>query len=159
TAFTPWIRMRDKFADDQLALGVEQQGLHAVEALMMARHFMYAQVYFHPVRFVNDIHLQEFLRLGVKDWNFPLTPARHLRSSHNAIMAALWEAIEHLERPGHEAASRILLREHYRVFYQLHPGDVRLNPEAVVVMLKAAKDRWGDHNVRRKLCVANTQEL
>ena len=31
------------------ALGMEEGGLHSVEALMQARYFMYSQVYFHPV--------------------------------------------------------------------------------------------------------------
>jgi HD superfamily phosphohydrolase len=29
---------------------------------MLARYFMYSQVYFHPVRRIYDLHLMEFLR-------------------------------------------------------------------------------------------------
>lgn len=32
------------------ALGVEEGGIQSAEALMLARYFMYSQVYFHPVR-------------------------------------------------------------------------------------------------------------
>jgi len=35
-------------------LGVQEGGLHAAEALMVARYFMYAQVYFHPIRRIYD---------------------------------------------------------------------------------------------------------
>ena len=42
-------------------LGVEEGGLHSVEALLLARYAMFSQVYFHPVRRVYDIHLKEFL--------------------------------------------------------------------------------------------------
>jgi HD superfamily phosphohydrolase len=43
------------------ALGVEEGGIQSAEALMLARYFMYSQVYFHPVRRIYDIHLKDFL--------------------------------------------------------------------------------------------------
>ena len=36
------------------ALGVEEGGIQSAEALMLARYFMYSQVYFHPVRRIYD---------------------------------------------------------------------------------------------------------
>ena len=44
------------------ALGVEEGGIQSAEAMMLARYFMYSQVYMHPVRRIYDIHLMEFLR-------------------------------------------------------------------------------------------------
>ena len=32
----------------EVGLGIEQGGLHAAEALLLARYFMYTQLYFHP---------------------------------------------------------------------------------------------------------------
>ena len=46
------------------ALGVEEGGIQSAEALMLARYFMYSQVYFHPVRRIYNIHLMDFL----KEW-------------------------------------------------------------------------------------------
>jgi uncharacterized protein len=43
-------------------LGVDQGGLHSAEALLLARYFMYEQVYFHPVRRSYDWHLIEFMK-------------------------------------------------------------------------------------------------
>lgn len=43
-------------------LGVEIGGLPSAEALLLARYFMYAQVYCHPVRRAYDMHLKSFLR-------------------------------------------------------------------------------------------------
>ena len=42
-------------------LGVEAGGLHSAEALLLARYYMYSQVYCHPIRRIYDIHLQDFL--------------------------------------------------------------------------------------------------
>lgn len=44
------------------SLGVEVGGLHSAEALLLARYFMYEQVYLHHVRKIYDYHLIEFIR-------------------------------------------------------------------------------------------------
>jgi HD superfamily phosphohydrolase len=41
------------------SLGVEEGGIQSAEALMLARYFMYSQVYFHPVRRIYEIHLKD----------------------------------------------------------------------------------------------------
>lgn len=51
----------DKEGSGEPALGVEEGGIHTTEALMLARYFMYSQVYLHPVRRIYDIHLIDFL--------------------------------------------------------------------------------------------------
>ena len=43
-------------------LGTEKGGLHSAEALLLARYFMFTQVYFHPVRLAYDLHLADFLK-------------------------------------------------------------------------------------------------
>jgi len=50
-----------KEASNEPALGVEEGGIQSAEALMLARYFMYSQVYFHHVRRIYDIHLMDFL--------------------------------------------------------------------------------------------------
>ena len=52
-------------------LGVEEGGLHSAEALLLARYFMYSQVYFHPVRRSYDIHLKDFLKKWLPGGKFP----------------------------------------------------------------------------------------
>lgn len=42
-------------------LGVESDGLHAVEELIFARYWMFLQVYFHKTRRIYDHYLHEFL--------------------------------------------------------------------------------------------------
>jgi HD superfamily phosphohydrolase len=38
---------------------------------MLARYFMYSQVYFHPVRRIYDIHLKDFLKEWLSGGAFP----------------------------------------------------------------------------------------
>ena len=54
---------------DEPALGLESGGLESSEGLMIARHFMYKQVYLHHIRRVYDIHLKDFLKCWVRGRN------------------------------------------------------------------------------------------
>lgn len=42
-------------------IGVMEGGFHAAEALILARYFMFTQIYFHKTRVILDRHLQEAL--------------------------------------------------------------------------------------------------
>ena len=57
--------------DDSPALGVESGGIHSTEALLLARYFMFMQVYCHPVRVAYDLHLKEFLLDWLPGGKFP----------------------------------------------------------------------------------------
>ena len=62
--------MGDGDNSQEPALGVEEGGLHSAEALMIARYFMYSQVYFHPIRRIYDIHLKDFLTAWLPNGGF-----------------------------------------------------------------------------------------
>jgi hypothetical protein len=47
--------------DDNLELAIQEGGIHAIEQLILARYFMFTQVYFHDVRRAFDIMLTEFI--------------------------------------------------------------------------------------------------
>jgi hypothetical protein len=46
-----------------LSVGISEGGVHAAEGLILARYFMFTQVYFHPVRKAYDHHAAECVRL------------------------------------------------------------------------------------------------
>jgi HD superfamily phosphohydrolase len=52
-------------------LGVSEGGAHAAEALVLARYFMFTQVYFHKTRVACDIHLREALKILLPGSTFP----------------------------------------------------------------------------------------
>lgn len=45
-----------------LRIGISEGGMHAAEGLILARYFMFTQVYFHPVRKAYDHHAAECVR-------------------------------------------------------------------------------------------------
>jgi HD superfamily phosphohydrolase len=114
----------------ETTLGVTEGGLHSAEALLLARYFMYTQLYFHPVRRIYDIHLKEFLKRWLPGGAFSTKIEDHLNLTDNEVMAAILAAARDRTHPAHDPARRIVERDHYRKVYQRNPDDVAVNPEA-----------------------------
>jgi HD superfamily phosphohydrolase len=129
---------------EEPTLGVEEGGLHSAEALLLARFFMYTQLYFHPIRRVYDIHLKNFLQKWLPGGTFSTRLEDHLNLTDNEVMAAILTAARDAHSPGHDEASRLVDREHYRTFYQRNPDDVAINPESAKAIFEAACGQFGD---------------
>jgi HD superfamily phosphohydrolase len=130
------------------SLGLEEGGLHSAEALLLARYFMYSQLYFHPVRRIYDIHLKDFLREWLPGGRFSTNAQDLLKLTDNEVTAAFFDAAAESGKPGYDAARRIVRREHYRVLYERHPPDVAVNPEAGQAITAAAREFLGPDAVR-----------
>ena len=133
---------------EEAALGIEAGGVQSAEALMLARYFMYSQVYFHPVRRNYDQHLMEFLREWLPGGTFATDVDQHLRYTDNEVTAGLLEAAYDTTKPGHMHARRIVRREHFKVLYERNPDDVQVNPEAGNAVLDALSTQFGGEYFR-----------
>lgn len=96
-------------------LAVDYGGLHSVEGLVLARYYMFTQVYFHPVRRAYDILLERFLQTVLSESRYPANVVDFLEWDDVGVLHLIKEASANQEHPGHEWASRIWRREHYRV--------------------------------------------
>ncbi|MGI6492662.1 MAG: HD domain-containing protein [Pelotomaculum sp.] len=140
-------------------LGVEEGGLHSAEALLLARYFMYTQVYFHPVRRVYDIHLKDFLIKWLPEGNFTINVEELLKITDNEVLAALLEAARIEDHKGHDPARRIVKREHYRKLYEKNPEDLRINPEAGRRVFEALRSQYGVEAVRADTYTAKNSAM
>jgi len=52
-------------------IGVSEGGIHSAESLVLARFFMFTQVYFHKTRVAYDIHLRGALKQMLPNGSFP----------------------------------------------------------------------------------------
>ena len=129
-------------------LGVEAGGIYTAEALLLARYFMFTQVYFHPVRLIYDLHLIDFLRAWLPDGKFSVTPDDHLRLNDNDVLVAIRDAATDADAKGHDPAMRLMTRSHYRVAYRRSPDDVARNPDAGSYIFEAAKEKFGPSLVK-----------
>lgn len=127
----------------ELALGVEEGGIQSAEALMLARYFMYSQVYFHPVRRIYDKHLIDFLKEWLPGGVFPTELPEHQKLTDNEVTTAFVDAAFDTQKPGHLHARRIVRREHFKQIYERNPTDVGINLEAGNAVLRALGDTFG----------------
>ena len=101
------------------ALGLELGGIHTAEGLLLARYFMFMQVYFHGVRVAYDLHLQDFLMAWVNDPQSPKSQETLPTLTDSDILLAIRNAAENESAAGHDAAQRILYRRHFRIAHIL----------------------------------------
>jgi len=144
---TETMRLLPSVYNKEPELGLEEGGLRAAEGLLIARFFMYSQVYFHSVRRIYDIHLKSFLRKWLPKGKFKTTVRAHLRVTDNEVTAGLLRAMANSKRPGHEDAKRICGRGHFKVLYQRDAKDMSLNPQAALTVYKNARRKFGASDV------------
>jgi len=70
-------------------MAIEHGGLHALEAMVLARYFMFTQVYFHKIRRAYDHHLLDFLKKYVK--KYPPSLREYVKCDDNAIFSLMRE--------------------------------------------------------------------
>jgi hypothetical protein len=115
---------------------------------MLARYFMFAQVYYHPTRLAYNEHLKDFLAAWLPEGAFPTDPAEHLRYTDNEVLTAIRVAAADRDADGHDAARRIVERDHFRIAYHRQPDDVGARAVATRAIAKAAAEHFGDERVR-----------
>ena len=135
-------------ASEEPALGVEEGGLYSAEALQIARYFMYAQVYLHPVRRAYDLLLQEFMASWLKGSDAIELWEDVLKISDSDVLVALKEAGISADKKGHEFARRISDRRHFRTLYEPTQDELEISLEASQVILKAAREEFGVSDVQ-----------
>ena len=138
----------DGSADVDPQLGCERGGLESAEALMLARYFMFAQVYYHPTRMAYNEHLKDFLSAWLPDGVFPIDAEDHLSRTDSEVLTAIRDAAGEAGAPGHEAARRIVNREHFRIAYNRQPDDVGARSLATGAIAAAAAEHFGADKVR-----------
>lgn len=136
-------------------LGIEIGGLHVAESLLLARYFMYSQIYFHHVRRIYDIHLKEFLKnyLNFKrgEPKFSVNIKEFLQYTDSLILAEIYSLTNTLafseNSSEYEHGKRIAQRQHFKLLYERNTKDIELNPNALEVIFNALQDRFGENNV------------
>ena len=97
-------------------LGIQEGGWHAAEALVLARYFMFTQVYFHKTRVAYDIHVREAMRTLLPFGTLPKPVAagieEFLRWDDWRVLGLLADG------QGGEHGLRLSSRNHYRLIYQ-----------------------------------------
>ncbi len=105
--------------DGSLVIAVEESGMHAAEGLLLARYFMFTQVYFHQIRRIYDIHLTRVIQEALNELTgcreFPKDVEKYLNIDDHTIFSF----IEKKAKEGKlEEATFIQNRTRYRLAEQ-----------------------------------------
>ncbi len=102
----------------QPVLGIEEGGILAAEGLILARYYMFLQVYFHDIRRAYDFHLTDFLKLALPEGIYPEELPDYLVYDDYYVVQLLKEAMKKNDENG-EKAKRMIERKHYKpIHYQ-----------------------------------------
>lgn len=97
-------------------IGVSKGGWHSAEALVLARYFMFTQVYFHKTRVAYDIHLSKGLAQLLPDGRFPPPDDSGL---DEFLKWDDWRVLGMLQQGGGgEHCERLTERDHFRQVYE-----------------------------------------
>jgi HD superfamily phosphohydrolase len=119
-------------------LGVSQGGWHAAEGLVLARYFMFTQVYFHKTRVAYDVHLKGALEELLPNHQFPSPDGEHLKEF---LAWDDWKVLGLLANgQGGEHGSRLACRDHYRLAYD----SPEISSEGDLCLVEAIKGELGD---------------
>ena len=140
----------EKEGSSEPYIGVEAGGLQSAESLLLARYFMFSQVYFHPVRRIYDIHLKDFLSDWLEEGHYPIDTEQFLNNSDVEIVSAMRQAVKIAGSPGQFHADRIINRNHFRVLHEGSLNDIAafggtMNAGKIA---QAASGQFGMDNVR-----------
>lgn len=121
---------------------------------MVARHFMYKQVYMHSIRRVYDIHLKDFLRSWLPKGRFSVDLEHHLAITDVEVLSAIRKENGSQQSKQHEYAERIECREHFHLLYVASPKDKeggklkpgKLQPGRLIA--EAAEKEFGKKSIR-----------
>jgi len=129
-----------------LVLGIEAGGQHALEEFVLARYFMFAQVYFHKVRRAFDLVLTEFIgellarNNGTGTYPGPENVNEYLMWDDQKVIAA---ASELMDSDAKNLAWRIIDRQHPKAIYEtgLSPNKAILR-KVIYQLLDAAREKF-----------------
>ena len=113
------ITLYDESPDGVLKLGMEYGGIHAIEGFILARYFMFTQVYFHAVRRAYDLILTDFIaELLLETYGSSSYPEQLTEYTKWNDWRVLSELNERMDESSKNLAWRLATRRHPKPVYE-----------------------------------------
>ena len=133
---------------EEIALGIERASIHSAEALLLARYFMYSQVYFHKTRRIYDIHLKDFLQAWLPNGRFSTDWKELLKVADDEILSQLRRSAADPSEKLYDLAIRLVKRQHFRTAFELVSTQKKERPAILSDVTLWAQEKFGQGNVR-----------
>ncbi len=142
------LTLDDEAQAGSLTLAIDEGGLHALEAFVLARYYMFTQIYFHDVRRAFDLVLTDFIsELLAEEYDSGRYPETdriddYLKWDDNRI---LLEANLRSDATNKNLAWRIINRQHPKAVYETGDSpDSGVARKAERSLRQAAQDKFPD---------------
>lgn len=135
---------------NEWGLGVDEAGVHALEALVMARYYMFTQVYFNPIVKALELHFNQWLSERGHRW--PRDPEEFLSESDVSVMTAMRESSS-------PHARAVIERRYYPLVFETREhlsGEEKVRFEGV---LPSLRDRFGNEGLLVSLSAKDPHRL
>ena len=113
------ITLYDETPDNALRLGIEYGGIHAIEGFILARYFMFTQVYFHRVRRAYDLILTDFISEVLEEASgskhYPEQLTDYIKWNDWRVLS---ELNSHVDEKTKNSAWRLTYRQHPKSVYE-----------------------------------------
>jgi HD superfamily phosphohydrolase len=119
-------------------IGVDEGGVHALEALVMARYYMFTQVYFNATGKALELHLNAWLEETDRRW--AAEPERFLAEDDVAIWAEM-------RRSPSLHARAVVARQHFPVAFETREHLDRAEKERFERLLPQLREQFGAGNL------------
>lgn len=144
-----------------LDVALHRDGLHAFEALILARYQMNTQVYYHRLRRIYDLYLVEYHRALGED--APDTPEQVVAETDVTMMNRITQDAQVGEGDRGKWAKRILRRDHHRVVHETgvdaNAIDLRRSKEVLSALAQKFAEQEFLHDVSKgKIHMLVTEE-
>ena len=141
------LTLDDGLRDGSYHLAIQEDGMHTVEALIIARYFMFTQVYFHDVRRAFDMVLGEFIgdcledEYGKRTYPLPDQISEYLKWDDSLILT---KARELADKSKKNMAWRVIQRKHPKSIYSTMPHQSTVDDGIVKNMEAKCRERFPD---------------
>ncbi len=124
--------------DGEWRLGVDHGGVHALEALVMARYYMFTQVYFNVTGKVMELHFNEWLH--AEGWRWPADAEAFLEHDDISTLHAM-------RRSSNRHARAILHRERFPLAFETKEHLTAEEGRRFEELLPHLEERFGRENL------------
>jgi HD superfamily phosphohydrolase len=136
--------VKDIMSDEQ-AIGIHGSGIPAAEQMIIARYYMYLQVYFNKTRRAYDKHLTDFLRDHfLEDGKYPLDVNQYLLLGDDDVVRQLHAVACDKSKPGSKSARRLVCREHFQMLEESREDASPKDKDIYEKACHKLKEEFGD---------------
>lgn len=135
-------------SDDAIKVGLDYGSVHAAEALLLARYFMYTQVYLHDVRRIYDVHLKDYLKAWLENGRYSSDWKELLKMTDTEVISAMRTDMADLRSPRNHLVERVMGRKHFRTVFEAKGDDFVKGETMLNDIRNRLEARLGEGSVR-----------